>query len=468
MEFMQSPDGEILLKNNNDNQWFKIDEDGFSLADIGDVVVDIGQGVAEGVGGGLAGLATMNPFIGAGTAAAIGGTTEAIKQGVGSLAGIPNNYDGGNLAASTAISGVMPGVGKTVKAGWQGFKNKVAPAAGEWLSGIPRQVLSSINADDQARKEIASGGVTNFVNTTRDNLVDGMENALNTAGKRVGAATHGQGVDIRGLKSEVDTIFNQLTDEQKVGWGYLRDKLVNVDDVVDPAKATELKNHFYLLSRNDKSPLGRGALDAATNDLSKGEMRIASKVSTGVRDSMRSAAPDKHEFDLAYKGYSDAASTLTDDKLNPFKKADTTMKFMESFGKKKTPLSEAYRDEFFGKVKDMSGVDVPLAARQYQSAQYFNDPSKLPIGWGSAGKGASIGGALGGALGYYGAGGAAAGIALGQGGAIAGGMMTSPWAMKQMGQAAPRIDRMGNKAARYIYENPYFRPDKAIYNLQDE
>jgi hypothetical protein len=468
MEFMKQKDGEIVAKGAADPYWFRLDEKATTLADVGDVVADVGQGVVEGVGGTLAGIQTLNPFVGGLAAGAIGAGAETAKQAAGKALGIPNNMNAKNIGYSAAASATMPAIGKAANSVWNYAKNK-APAIGLWLSGIPEEVLSNVNVDAQVRKEIADNGVTGYVNNLRSEVADGMETALSNAGKSVGGVTKGQNVDISGLKQQIAQTFDGLTDEQKAGWGYLKDKLVSEPDIVTPQKATELKNHFYLLARNDKSPLGKGALDAATNDLSRGEMKIATQASTGIRDALRTSAPDKDAFDVAYKNYSSVANTLTDDKLKPFNKADTTLRFLDSFGKKKTPLAEAYRDEFFGNVKNMSGVDVPKAARQYQSAQYFNNPSKLPTDLSSAGKGSAVGASLGGLAGYLMPGlgpmGAMGGTAAGAG---LGGLMSSPWAMKTVGGMAPVIDEAGEKAAKYIYANPYIRSDKALYNMLNE
>jgi hypothetical protein len=468
MEFEIKGGSEIVAKEPGEQDWHKLDESDLTWMDAGDVVADVGQGLAEGVAAGAAGIATMNPFIGAGAAGAMGAATEAGKQGMGSLLGIENNYNPGNIAASGIASAAMPVIGgKVLKPGWQWAK-KQAPRVGEWLSGIPEQVLKNIHVDKPARETIAKGGITNYVDDLSDNVINKMKSTLDDAGRGVGKATGDAPVNISNAKAQLRQIFNDLPPEQQKGFGYLMDRVNNMDDVVSPRQAREAKEFYYLLSKGDKSPIGKGALDAATNDLSKQEMKIAKDASVSLRGELARNAPDLQAFEAANKHYSNVADTFTDKKLNPFRDSDGTLKLLDGFGKKKTPLATAYRDEFYDGVKNMSGVDIPTAARQYQSAQYFNNPSKAPPGWVEGAKGSGLGGTLGMGLGWATSGHAMGGAIGGTLGAATGAMATSPWAMLKAANAGKAAEQAGGYVLDAAYRNPYLRGDKLLYNLMND
>ncbi len=474
LEFDKLRNGELVARNKDEVDWKRLDEKGTSVMDFTDIAADVGQGTAEAVGGVAAGIATANPLVGMGTAGGIGWATEGMKQGIGSMLGVPNNSDSDNRALSGAASMALPVIGKyAVKPAW-GMAKKAAPYVGEFVSGIPREVLSNIHTDKIARDGIKNtkNGVKKFASDLADKVHNGMYGALDKAGVDVGNTTQGNLVDISQLKQQMNTAMSSLTPEQQKGWGYLKDKISGYPDQVGHKQATELKNYYYQLGAGDESVLGKGALDAAANTISKGERKLAQQYSTGVRASIKDAAPDKGAFEKAYEKYSNVADTLTDDKIKPFNSTDKTVDFLDRFGSTKSDNKVSFRDDFFNEVKETIGkdadgkyVDIPLAAREYQSANYFNNPSKMPKTWGNAGKGGAIGSGMGGAIAYGTGMGAGPGIALTTIGGIAGAAASSPWSMMKAANTGKNIDTAGKYVKDKIYLNPYFRSDKGLINV---
>lgn len=499
MEFRRTKDGEIVAKNANDPHYFRLDEKGFGLQDYTDHVSDVGQGMADGVGYmlGTAGTAAaltnpitapVAPFVVPAVNAAVGGANESAKQGIGTLLGIPNNVDMGNVATSATMNAAMPAVGKGVEKAWSKAKD-VAPKIGSYLSGYSEDLIRNINADKEARELIEKIGPTQYVDNFRSNLTNGMNSAKEHFGQKVEAATGNNPVNISGVKSDLaqlmgikqnpsstyelmsnpksPTLDSNFTDEMRQAAGYIPEYINAKPDNVSARDARNIKNYLFGISQEDKSVLGKGATQAVTGDFTPTERMVGARGSEGVRSAMREASPDKEAFDVANKEASDFYNTYYNKKMKPFNDQDSTLKFMDAYNNPKSPNAKEYRKEFFNDVKDYTAlggrdVDVDAAARGYQSANVFNDPAKFTM----SGKASTLGTGLGGAL-AYGAGlGAGPGIGLGLAGGAMANFLASPWAMKKTATViAPGMENAGSKAAKFFYKNPYIRTDRALENL---
>jgi hypothetical protein len=499
MEFRKTRDGEIVAKKPNDPHFYRLDEKGFGLQDYLDHTADVGQGIADGVGmtaGALGTAASLTnpitaplaPFVMPATNAAVGGATESAKQGIGTLLGVPNNVDYGNIATSATLNAAMPVVGDGIKAGWNKAKD-VAPKVGSYLSGYSEDLIRNINKDREARELISKIGPTQYVDNFRNNLTSGMDSAKNQFGKNVELATGNNPVNISGVKDDIaqfmgvsqnprsihdlmsnprgPTVTSDFTDEMRQAAGYIPEKLNSKPDNISAQEARGLKNYLFGISQDDKSVLGYGATQAQMGDITPTERMVSARGSEGIRNAMREASPNKEAFDVANKEASDFYGTYYNKKMKPFNDQDSTLKFMEAYGNPKSPNAKDYRKEFFDDVKNytaMGGreVDVDAAARGYQSANVFNDPAKFAMN----GKAATIGSGLGGAIAYGSGLGAGPGIALGLIGGAGANFVASPWAMKKTAEViAPGLENAGEKAARYIYKNPYMRTDRVLENI---
>lgn len=234
-------DGEIEVGSNG--EWYKLDPSmTASLAspsefarDIVDIGSDTAGGALEGAAS-VAGFASGGPL---GAALANSGAsmaTEGAKQAIGSMAGIPDNLSASNVAISGATGLVAPalfGAGKVpmnrlskkglqdvankfglestehvtqahvdkftqglVGKGWDGFKQNVAPAIGQVISGADRFGIKSYannidhidamiadpiaaNADIEARHNRLLNFFTEKENQIGAEIVDSIRNSGN-------------------------------------------------------------------------------------------------------------------------------------------------------------------------------------------------------------------------------------------------------------------------------------------------
>lgn len=128
-------DGRVLVKGKQEKEWRVLDPDTgiFSsdiLNDIGDVGYDVASGVAQALALPAAGI------VGSGLA---GAGAEALRQGLGSVAGIEDNINVGDIALTGAIGAAVPAAGKAIAPA----VSKVAGAGKKLVSG-----LTEANADD--------------------------------------------------------------------------------------------------------------------------------------------------------------------------------------------------------------------------------------------------------------------------------------------------------------------------------
>ena len=462
MEFEKLANGEIVARNSDEVDWKRLDEKGFGLQDLTDVTMDIGQGVAEGVGGIAAGVATANPLVGLGAAGGIGWASELAKQGLGEMAGIDNNFDSNNRAISGVASMAMPAVGKhVVKPAW-GMVKKAAPYVGEFMSGIDKDILKNINMDDAARTAIQKMGVDKYSQGISDRVKAGFANARNKSGKAIGDNLSDGPINITPIKQQFNNALNNLTPERQSGVANVAGYLNRRGDELNPRDAISLKNDLYGLAEGDKTPLGYGSGSSTTGDMNADEMGLAKDASLGLRGLLRNSSKDPVLYDDMAAKHHDLINTSGDKRLRGLNDKLGTQKYLESWNKNTTKGTDDINDTLVAKVNQYTGENLDDAARQYQSWQLFQDPKWLNP---NKTRGAAAGGAIGGALGFglgrtWQAGTVGAGI-----GAGLGNVTSSPWALKKYGEMGVGLDKFGNLIEKGMYANPYIRTDKALINM---
>lgn len=287
LEVTASPKGEILLRGKGESSYKVLDPDtGFFskdfLNDAGDVVTDIGQGIATtaaqaaaGVAGASAGgIGAIPAAMGAG--AAVEGLGETARQGIGEALGIDNNMDLGNVGISTASGALSPllfGTGASSKAvmnqalkqgaqkglpkyvalqeakkavasqsglPMRGLK-AVAPKVGEFLSGVDANTLKTYanNFDEISRLE--KTGVTDLAEKTGRDFTQGLKAERMRVGKELGDTIRnsGQEIDIRGAK---DSIRGKITELESKSMG----------TPAEVAQIDELKNLYKQFFQMEK------------------------------------------------------------------------------------------------------------------------------------------------------------------------------------------------------------------------
>lgn len=480
MEFDTLPNGEVIARGEDDVEWHRLDEDGFSLMDIADHTADVGLGIAENGIGLAAGMASANPVVGMAARAGAGYLGEGLRQTLGSLAGVPNNFDQKEALTSGTLSAAIPVVGDSmIKPAWGWIKNTAAPVVGEYLSGINRDILRNVNLDEHARQTIQSMGIDEYTTKLSNAVKNGLHGARFRSGKDIENNLSDQPINFTPIAQRMDAELNNLNPKLRESYSYLRGLLPenqaatghNVGQpmsyMVSPRQAINAKNDLYTIAAGDKTPLGFNATQAVTNDLSPIEMDIARNTSTAARDLLKSTSKDPVAYDQLASKHSDIINVIADKRLKPLNDKLGTRKYLQTWGKNKTPGEDDIDRTLVDKVRKYTGgeVDLDQAGRQYQSWQYFQDPSMSPQGkWYQTGAGGAVGGGIGGAISYGMGMGAGPGIALTLGGGVLGGAATSPWAMKKMGQAGKRFSDNAELGRRMMYDNNLIRGDKALYN----
>lgn len=124
-EFKKDDSGEVLAKKRGDKAWGRLDPKGFDLMDVTDIGADVASGIGQGIATAASGIAggAATGGVGALPAAMAGGAAsgaglEAIRQSLGSLAGIENNISGKDIAMTGGIGALSPlllGTGATAQ-----------------------------------------------------------------------------------------------------------------------------------------------------------------------------------------------------------------------------------------------------------------------------------------------------------------------------------------------------------------
>ena len=470
-------DGTIRMRRQGEQDYRVLDPSGFDLQDITDVGSDIAQGVGEGVAAAYTGISTLNPVAGYAAMGALGGASESAKQGVGTMLGIPNNFDGTNIALSTVASGAAPVIGDSVKKGWNVTKNTIAPNVASYLSGIDADIIRNVNVDDQARKLINNTGIERFLDNKSKVISNALTNKQNQLGKNVENATGNQ-VNLRNAKDQVFDLLNsptsKLTPFQQqeasvVGKhfdGLIPDQAGDIITTPDQVRSIRNSMHDFIGKPN------------AT--YSQGE--VAGQGYAALRKALEDSAPDKQAFNNANDEFSnyltkrnsnsnlktfvsdsgfanDESKKLEQMLLNNYKKYNSNQMA------DKHALDEAY-----GFIQNSGGPDMKKMSREVNSFNIFNDPKVLPKDFITGAKAGGLGSAAGGGLAYLTGGGYASAIPLMLGGGVAGEMAASPYVIKKVAQKSLSAETALNGMANSLDGiSPYIRKSapKSLYNLMD-
>lgn len=456
LEFDKLKNGELVARNKDEVNWKRLDEKGFGIQDLTDIGADTAQGVAEAAALGTGTLATL-PVGGWGGLAArsgVGVASESLKQGIGSALGIPNNLDMGNLAVSGVASTAIPAIGENViKPAWGRIK-QAAPVVGEWLSGVPRDVLGNIHTDEYARRVIKDLTPDVFANNAVKDMRKGFDGTIDNIGKDINSSVGGQ-INMSGPKQSINNALNMLPAAEQANYSQAKNVVVGAGDMVSPADAFRYKNELYKLGQKGSTP--------------SNVRPVATDASIQIRNELERNATDPAKFTQSMTNYAALMDTMNRDTLRPFKKnGDKPLIALSSWyegAKSKDPALKEARTALSNKVKGYTKVDLDKSARELASYKYFNDPSKTPAAWGNAGKGAGIGGTMGMGLGWGLSGHAMGGAVGGTAGSVLGAAATSPWAMLKMANGGKRTGEAGEFLADKLYKNKYISGDKVMLNL---
>lgn len=187
----------VLIKDKNASEWKVLDPDtGFFSKDIlndaGDIVYDIGSGIAQGAalaGGTLVGT----PLTGIAANAATGAASEALRQGLGKAIGIDNKLDQGVKDTLTvgAISGLAPsavkGLVKTALAA-----KKAAKGGVKFLTGVTDDAINVLRDNPNVITDAEKNGIGHY-----------LESKSNAMMSKVNEAKLNQGLAQQGIKDSI-------------------------------------------------------------------------------------------------------------------------------------------------------------------------------------------------------------------------------------------------------------------------
>lgn len=332
---VQNLNGQIIVRKPGEQTYKVLDPDtGFFskdfLMDAADIAYDVGSGIAEGAAttaGGIAGFASPVPggtLMGAaGAGGAASAASEALRQKLGQLAGIPQEMDYGQVgmsgvigAASPLLFGVdkMPGAKQAVKeTAEEALKREAVEQASEGLlkkGGIKLASLATGIEDDTLRegykrlsaiKEFEKTGVTDFVEETHDDIKSTLFEAKTQVGKDIGQkiTNAGESVNVSSAKNKIKDLIKEYEEKANIlNTPGMKEKLAEVRGVYDElfkvGKNAEVKN----VSADVAFELQQQLADLA--ELHKSNAGIMSRFSKkGVGDKrLANAATDAYK-DLA-------------------------------------------------------------------------------------------------------------------------------------------------------------------------
>lgn len=253
LEFKTDKSGEIIARKPGETQWKKLDPSGINLTsiagikeagrDIGDVAFDIPAGVAQGAATAGAGIMAAPTIVGALPAAAAAGAAsgaglEGIRQGIGRLAGVNEEFDPtqiGIAGGAGAISPLLLGTGGTaaqaakaalktgaseaailsaqrgaIGRGYDATANFVGPRLGEMASGINKDVIETAKKylPDLRKADTSPDVVVDNLRQAQEKIVSGLKSKTTSAGKTMENVV--SQLDDAGTKISTDSILSPV------------------------------------------------------------------------------------------------------------------------------------------------------------------------------------------------------------------------------------------------------------------
>jgi hypothetical protein len=143
----------FAVRKRDGDPWKVVDPRGLDAWDITDLIGDVGVGLLSGatatLGAGAGAAAGPGGFVAGGVAGGTAGGAlgETARQGLGKLAGVPDNVDPSQIAMSGAIGGAFPAMGGLLGATGRGLaratNSSFGEAVGEQLSNLGAMVAGT-------------------------------------------------------------------------------------------------------------------------------------------------------------------------------------------------------------------------------------------------------------------------------------------------------------------------------------
>lgn len=358
-------DGRVLVKSKGAKKWNALDPDtGMFSSDILGDVADIGYDVASGVGQAMA--LPAGGIVGSGIA---GGVAEAARQGLGSIAGIEDNIDVGDIALSGTIGAAVPAIGKAAAP----IAKKVTAKA---LEKAPK-VLSKIGlqSEEQIRtlrdsvgdlKLMEEKGVTPFIENIKDETENVIENITRQAGQQVDEViSAAPDVNIAPVKKALSDRIDELE-------GIMQRSDTAANRANHRSAVEAYNKHFAILDENgiplEEVPDMMNAKDAwKMQQNMRGESKSFNMKNEGFSSRHRNAdsvatQQTANAFQKAEKGINKALADVTGGKSSVVKKLYAKQKELEKMLKPAFKSPKKLHSTLKNLRKEGSKIDAEMLA----------------------------------------------------------------------------------------------------------
>lgn len=424
----QYPNQQVTLKDNNvymrsksTEPWKAMDPDTgpFSkdfLYDVGDIGYDTVGGVAQSAAtaaGALKGGLVTAPMGGWGAipgamaaSSASGAGIETLRQGIGKIAGIPQDFDTGQIKTVGKIGAVTPlflGAGNITKAPFaksmlanasddtinmlknqqRGIPGRLIDWAGTKLSSVPTDAINAYSKHGQESIDniTKNGGLINYL----DGVTDKANSAIKSERSKIGSEMNNaygsiQSIDMASAKKpfldaiqkmEADKAFDPTawTPELESRLTSLKNGFDNVmpkANSVDGARYVDYQQSLKRLNNNFEAKMDPNNFDFlnAVNGSYANMNQGLDQASRGISSKLKGQYKD-------IKGLEEMAGNS----FNDGQKLYNTLSGLDKGNRLQ------FREQVLPKVGDL-GVDLQNPWEQTLSYKYFADPKLLPVGGG--------------------------------------------------------------------------------------
>lgn len=347
-------DGRVLVKSKGAKEWNALDPDtGFFssdfLADVGDVAYDVASGVGQALALPAGGI------VGSGVA---GAGAEALRQGIGSMAGIEDNISGGDIALSGTLGAAIPAIGKVAaptvsKIAQKGLEK--APAVLSKIGGQSKQQVQTLADNLGDLKVMDKKGISGFVEGTRQQALEAVENATQKAGQDIGAIVDSvESVNISPVKAQVKARIEDLKEQFK-----RTRNPATADDL--GAAIDNFNSHFGKLDEAG----GLSNVDEFGMSLTEIPDIVSGRAAFDLKQNLKGVSKSFNESDAAFKSRFPKSSSTN------------TKRTAKAFGDAEMAINDVMEEASGGQIKQANKIYAQQQSLQDDIAPALKSKDKL-------------------------------------------------------------------------------------------
>lgn len=316
--------------------------------DLGDVAFDVGSGAALGAAMGPLGPAAIGAR-GAAAAAGLGGAgAEALRQGLGQVAGVNQSMDAEQVAMMGAVGALGPTIGKGMNVAYDVATRRMLPKAAATASGVPEQVWKHFQVNPGRHIELSMDPkrFKSLVDETAQTIVQGFQNKEKELWGKMAplykqADEAGSQVSMGPVIEDIDKLINKYTRPnptpaevadletlKKVKADYLQTVPAKGEEVgtnlstMKPSQALAFRQKLDDLADWERTP-GAASADTITNEIQNFAKRARDEVSKQITQ----IAPELKALNAQYAETAEAFKNVG----KSFKDPKTTLQTMMSW-----------------------------------------------------------------------------------------------------------------------------------------